>query len=148
MKNNRPIIVCLFHVYSHPELWNVNSFKRSKTFKPNFTPRKACKLQQSWHILNKKGMLLTLSNLTRLVNNIFKRAWFLFLCSTKLFTPTSQHFHTDISVISVTFCNFVLIWPVWQIVCSQWLHLFFFAIFLLQLCPSLSLDNVHSTFGE
>ena len=99
MKNNRPIIVCLFHVYSHPELWNVNSFKRSKTFKPNFTPRKACKLQQSWHILNKKGMLLNLSNwaslytnLTRLVNNIFKKGLVFIFVFNQTFYPNFPTF--------------------------------------------------------
>ena len=32
------------------ELWNVNSFTRSKTFKPNFTRRKARKSRQFWHL--------------------------------------------------------------------------------------------------
>ena len=68
--------------------------------------------------------------------NLPKKAWFCKIaCSSKLFTPTCKHFYTDISPISLTFCNsvhfvvilskcftptsFNFLWKIWVITNSK-----------------------------
>ena len=78
-----------------------------KTFKPNFTPRKAHKLQQFRHLdWTKKCWASLYTNLSQFVQIICKKVLILQLCAcNQTFTPTSQYFYMDISVISVTLCN-------------------------------------------
>ena len=87
-----PLSGFVFKIFLWPwaELQNVYSFTRSKTFKPNFTPRKACKLQQFRHLI------------------------FNFAFSTKLFTPNFPiflHGYNILSVISVTFATLAMGYP-------------------------------------
>ena len=48
----------------------------------------------------KRQNLITIGRFYNITTSFYKTGW----CST-LFTPTSQKFYTDISAISVTFCN-------------------------------------------
>ena len=106
--------------YADAKLRNVNSLTRNKTFKPNFTPRRARKLRQILHLNRTKltKRIILEYNCWKLYQlrlvctekfNIFlqffpKKACFCKIkCFSKLFTPHCKYFYTDISVISVTF---------------------------------------------
>ena len=128
-KDYKVLIVRLFCIPSRfqklppaAELQNVNLFTRSKTFKPNFTRRKSSKFQPFWHqnwtklaigiLLENRcwwfcqcGIIQTEKSHIDCAN-LLKKGLILQNCvSFQTFTPTCQYFYTDISVISVTFCN-------------------------------------------
>ena len=48
----------------------------------------------------KRQNLITIGRFYNITTSFYKTGW-----SSTLFTPTSQNFYTDISAISVTFCN-------------------------------------------
>ena len=99
-----------------PELQNVNLFTRNKTIKPNFTRRKARKSRQFLHQNWQRGYFwrTDVDNSVKLWKirqtfhidcaNLLQKIWQNCVFS-QTFTPTCQYFYTDISVISVTFCN-------------------------------------------
>ena len=95
---------------------NVNHFTRNKTIKPNFTRRKARKSRQFLHQNWQRGYFwrTDVDNSVKLWKirqtfhidcaNLLQKIWQNCVFS-QTFTPTCQYFYTDISVISVTFCN-------------------------------------------
>ena len=156
------VLLASMHI-AHSELRNVNSFTRSKIFKPNFTPRKTRKSQNFGYFLRTKltksmiledkclqlyqiGLVLLRKLAYQSCIILSKKAWFCKIaCSPKLYIPTCRIFLQE-------YIRHILdIWQLWKSrflnVYSGWAEELFFSwwietSYFLCFFRTMSVENV------